>query len=276
MGSLARKFTPHAPNNPQIPCDHCDETNGRIFPNFPIATKNTPIAGGPWSFYTNLYPEGDTREYDSLETSVDGCGSMADSLVPGYVADSVAELLNRQWEKDRPQIAQSAPLPVAKPTAGREDDADLLVGVFCYRISVNGPQRNQGVRVSSEGKRRRPALPVDVHFLLLAPSKPVGDLAPLSLLGWAMRVLEDRAIVPAATVNSLAPVLTLCAPQESLELVAETLPLQDQTSLWQSLQRPFRPSAAYVARMIALDSRELLVEAPPVQVRRFEHVGEEP
>lgn len=194
----------------------------------------------------------------------------------GHVAESVAELLNRQWRQFAPSLtALSPPDSIARATNGREEESDQLVGIFCYRVAVNGPQRNFRSAVSSDGVRRLPPLPVDVHFLLTAPTKPVSTIPPLSLLGWAMRILEDRAILPASAIKSPTDSLPMLQPQESLEIVAETLPLQDQTSLWQSLQRPFRPTAAYVARMIALDSLASLKEPPLVQTRQFQHVGVE-
>jgi hypothetical protein len=139
--------------------------------------------------------------------------------------------------------------------------------LFLYRVAVNGPQRNRAGRTGPDGKRYRPSLPVDLYYLLT----PWGGSAAYQqqLLGWAMRTLEDAAILPAGLLNHALGGQSTFRPEETVEVVAEPMSLQDQSSLWQALRVGWQLSASYVARMVALDSTVELAEAPRVRERGF-------
>ena len=59
-------------------------------------------------------------------------------------------------------------------------------------------------------------------------------------------------------------------PNETVEIIADPLSLQDWTAVWDKLKPKMQTSMTYVARMIALESTRELTEAPLVQTRTFE------
>jgi Pvc16 N-terminal domain len=148
------------------------------------------------------------------------------------------------------------------------------LSLYLYRVAVNGPQRNRSARVTPDGRRLRPSLPVDLYYLLTPWAKDA--LVQQRLLGWAMRTLEDAAILSPGLLNAELPKTFL--PSEAVELIADSLSLQDQSSLWQGFRSPWHLSAAYIARMVPLDSSIPVFEGTgPVITRDLDmHVRSEP
>ncbi|HEY6000568.1 MAG TPA: DUF4255 domain-containing protein [bacterium] len=141
--------------------------------------------------------------------------------------------------------------------------------LLLYRVSVNATLRNLPSRRGVDGRRLRPSLPLDLHYVL-TPWAKSADTQQV-LLGWAMRFLEDRSILPAGIINSYLP--GVFRQDEAIELVCDSLPLQEYFNLWDKLKTKMQVSATYVARMVLLDSECEVAESPAVQTREFQ-VGE--
>ncbi|NTU85365.1 MAG: DUF4255 domain-containing protein [Chloroflexales bacterium] len=139
------------------------------------------------------------------------------------------------------------------------------ITLFLYRVAVNGSARNLPPRTGPDGRRFRPSLPLDLHYLLTAWGRSVEQQQ--RLLGWAVRTLEDTAILPSGLLNHYGPEATTFRPNEAVELVFEPLSLQDFNNIWEGL-RPFL-SVPYLARMVAIESDVQLTEAGPAQTRAF-------
>src|SRR5690242_16053551 len=72
------------------------------------------------------------------------------------------------------------------------------VSLYLYRVTVSA-NRNLPPRVGRDGRRSRPPIPVDVHFLVTAWA---GDaIRQQRMLGFAIRTLEDTPILPAGVLN---------------------------------------------------------------------------
>src|SRR5690349_21617821 len=75
----------------------------------------------------------------------------------------------------------------------------LAISLYLYHVSVNTSRRNLPPRVDALGARRKPALPLDLHYLLTVWSKDA--TVQQRTLGWAVRVIHDTATLPAAILN---------------------------------------------------------------------------
>lgn len=154
--------------------------------------------------------------------------------------------------------------------AGSDLDAPPKLGltVFLYHVASSTHRRNLGNR--GEGPVRRPPVTVDLHYLLSA----WGGTAEMQqrLLGWALRTVEDGAIIPATFLNEhAAPDHETFRPDESVVLVAEPLSLQDLFNVRELAGKVRLPaSASYVARLVAIDSELGDTAAEPVRLRRFD------
>lgn len=142
------------------------------------------------------------------------------------------------------------------------------ISLFLYRVTINGAVRNFPPRLGPDGRRYRPSLPVDLHYLLTPWAKDPDKQQ--RLLGWSMRTLEDSTILPAGLLNYYMPEPEIFYPNETVELIADPLSLQDWTAVWDKLKPKMQTSMTYVARMIALESTRELTEAHSVQARVFE------
>src|SRR5262249_5323752 len=92
------------------------------------------------------------------------------------------------------------------------------VSLFLYRVAVNGTLRNRPARVAPDGRRYRPSLPLDLYYLL-APWAETA-VKQQRLLGWAMRALEDTAILPAGPLNHPGPDRDTFGPPDAAEPIS--------------------------------------------------------
>lgn len=140
--------------------------------------------------------------------------------------------------------------------------------VCLYRVSINGSLRNLPPRTGPDGARYRPSLPVDLQYLITPWAGNVEKQQ--RLLGWGLRHLEDNPILPAGLLNRYLSEPDVFRPEETVELVFESLSLPDFTNIWDKVKPRLQTSALYVARMVLIDSDIHLSEGPPVQTRVFE------
>jgi hypothetical protein len=139
--------------------------------------------------------------------------------------------------------------------------------LFLYRVTVNTSLRNLPPRVTPDGRRYRPSLPLDLHFLITPWASDVEKQE--HLLGWCLRTLEDIPILPTGLLNHFAPEAEAFRPNETVELICDPLPLQDMINMWENLGSKLQTSITYVLRMITIDSN-LELQGQPVQTRDLE------
>ena len=145
------------------------------------------------------------------------------------------------------------------------------ISLYLYQVATNTVQRNLPPRVEPDGKRFRPSLPLDLHYLLIPWAQTA--VKQQWMLGWAMRALEDTPILPAETLNHYGTSGTAFRPDESIEIVCEPLALQEIVNIWDAFKPNLQLSVAYVARMIAIDSQVPLIDAALAQTRVFRAPG---
>jgi len=139
--------------------------------------------------------------------------------------------------------------------------------LFLYRVSINASVRNLPPRRTADGRRYRPSLPLDLHYLL-TPWAGDGERQQ-RMLGWSMRFLEDLGTLPAGLLNHYVQETDSFRPEEALEMVCDPLALQDYLNLWDKLKPKMQTSITYALRMVMLDST---IESPGhglVQTREF-------
>jgi hypothetical protein len=157
-------------------------------------------------------------------------------------------------------------------------DSPMAIGIslYLYRVMVSTSRRNLPPFVAPDGKRHRPQLPVDLFYMMTA----WGQTAEVQqrLLGWAMRELENTPILPSSLLNHYVQEVDTFRPAETVELICDSISLQDLNSLWDGFKANKTNqhlSVTYVARMVLLESNIEMTEYPPAQTRVFD-VGKEP
>jgi hypothetical protein len=147
-------------------------------------------------------------------------------------------------------------------------DLSIGVSVYLHRIAFNTLRRNQPPRIALDGRRFRPPTPVDLHFLITAWAK--SPEAQMEILGWAVRTLQDMTELPAGLLNRFAGERSdVFHPNETVELVGETLTPQELINIWEIAKANQQPSISYVARQVLIDSDTEMPDAGLVRERDF-------
>jgi hypothetical protein len=145
------------------------------------------------------------------------------------------------------------------------------ISLYLYRVVVNASRRNFAPTTGPDGKRYRPPLPLDVCYML-TPWGPTAEVQH-RLLGWAMRELENTPILPSSLLNHYVQEVDTFRPSETVELICETLSIQDMNALWDGFKvgkTNQQLSVIYIARMLLVESDIEMAEYSPVQTRIFE------
>lgn len=141
------------------------------------------------------------------------------------------------------------------------------LSVYLYRVTISGARRNLPPTYAPSGRPYRQPLPVDLYYLL-TPWAKTAEMQHL-ILAWSMRTIDDSPSFPASLLNSYVP--DSFRPEESIDLIHDTVSVQDMSYIWEIGKPNMQTSATFVARVVAIDSR---VEQPepglPVQTRAFE------
>jgi hypothetical protein len=142
------------------------------------------------------------------------------------------------------------------------------LSLYLHRIVVSTEHRNRRPRTGSDGVRRRPAVPLELHYLLTAWA--AGAIKQQRLLGWAIRVLADTPTLPAALLNDAGPEHDVFTPDETVELLLEPLSIQDMSYLQETVGGRREASATFLARVIELESIDPAPLEKLVQTREFQ------
>jgi Pvc16 N-terminal domain len=161
-------------------------------------------------------------------------------------------------EGDRPTLLQLRSADLQQ--AGSER---MAVSLYLYHVGINASRRTAPDRWDATGRKRPSLLPLDLHYLMTAWARDAG--AQQRLLGWAMRVIHDMPTLPAGLLNSGEA--EVFDPAETVEVIWESLSPRDLYDIWDVARRNQQPSAAYVARVVEIESALQTDEGPLVQTR---------
>ena len=141
------------------------------------------------------------------------------------------------------------------------------IAIFLWRTVPNGNRRNYPNRTDRFGRRFRGSIPIDLYYLIV----PFAEQAERQqrLLGWAIRAMHELGPMVPAHLNHYLAESDVFTDVESLDAVPEALALGDYLTLWDRLKR-LPPAAAYVVRLLLIDSEKPLDEYPLVEERNLD------
>lgn len=199
---------------------------------------------------------------------------MSDFRAMAGVSSTLKRLLEDQME-------EPVPVTIAPPDVLASEVPGNRVNLFLYQVTENGYLKNQEILGQGHpGAYGCPPLSLELHYLLTAfASNETADLQAQQILGDAMRVLHDFAIItPALHMNGdPAEVLildsSLIGEFERLKITLQPLNLEDFSKIWMAMpQTNFRRSVAYQVSVVQIESRRTRRLAMPVKTRRI-HVA---
>jgi len=135
------------------------------------------------------------------------------------------------------------------PDAGR-----TTLTIFLYRIGVSAEARNQPRRILPDGRTLRPPLPIELRYLI-TPWAATPD-SEYFMAGHVMRVLYEHAELGAPYLLG-----TSWRPEDSVQIVLDTLPIEDHTRIWDTVRKPYRLSLTYLVRIVGIDPEPAFVPA---------------
>jgi hypothetical protein len=161
-----------------------------------------------------------------------------------------------------------ATVTVLPPDKAAEKKARLL-NLFLYQATPSAAWRNTDLAGGKPGVPGRPALGLNLYYLLTAFSGDSGDDTDSQvLLGQAMSILHDHPVLGAAEILAASPTTDLHLQVERVRLTLQPLTLDDIFKLWSGYQTPYRLSAAYEASVVLIDSGITPPAPQPVLERR--------
>lgn len=141
------------------------------------------------------------------------------------------------------------------------------VSLFLYRIYHNGTNRRPAGPMGNDGRRQRPRLPLDLHFILTAWA-PAPSLQH-AIAGWMMRVVEDHPVLPAGFLNFGEA--NAFSSDEIVEVSPIELSNDELLRLWEGLvQNVYHLSIPYVARTVLIESLVTDTSRDPVTDRQID------
>jgi hypothetical protein len=166
-------------------------------------------------------------------------------------------------------------------------DEQAQLNLFMYHATPNQGWRNEHFpSVNSAGNRvSNPPLALNLHYLLTAYCS--NELHTEILLGYGMQLLHEnpvlsrdaikRSLALPSSMNGTGLPLNLqslatskLAEQvELIKIIPETLNADELSKLWTAFQSKFRPSAAYLASVVLIESTKSTKSALPVKEPRI-------
>jgi len=194
---------------------------------------------------------------------------MANYLAIAAVARTVLRLIEDNCPRD-----EFSGTPAFTLYAGQDFGPTPVTegfSVLVYRVPIHTPLRNQPARRTPDGRKRRPALPLDLG-LMVTPWAGEAE-RQLRLMGWAMRFIEDHAVLPAALLNASLTRRSVPAfnPDEAAEIVCDPTSLPDYLGLWDKFRNRWQTSLTYSVRMVNIDSDITSDEGVLVTTRDLRH-----
>ena len=191
-------------------------------------------------------------------------------------------LINHDLSANVGSFSVSA-LPPDRIETGSQEPNQL--NLFLYAATPNVGWRNADLPSrDSNGSRRlsNPPLALDLHYLLTAYGQT--DLHAEILLGYGMHLFHKMPTLSRQairkTLSNTSPVTAALLPSsfreltaidladqvEQIKLTPQALSIEEISKLWTAFQAPYRPSAAYLASVVLIQTTE--PTAAPLPVRQ--------
>jgi len=202
---------------------------------------------------------------------------LKDLLNDGFIDNDITGTINGN--------VKVTSLPPDLVVLSNEEPAQL--NLFMYHVTPNPGWRNERYpSMNSSGERTaNPPLALDLHYLLTAYCS--NELHTEILLGYGMQLLHEnpvlirdairKSLTPPSSVNGTGLPINLqslstskLAEQvELVKIIPEPMNADELSKLWTAFQSKFRPSAAYMATVVLIESSRSTKAALPVKERNI-------
>jgi len=146
--------------------------------------------------------------------------------------------------------------------------SNAQVNLFLYGTEINSAFRNDPMPGSLQpGQPGPPPLALVLRYLVTAYGDNSIDFSVHEILGEAMLVLHDNAILNSSQISGLDPEAGLADQYEKIKITPLPLSLDDMSKLWTSFQSDYRLSVAYEVSVVLIESSKTAKTPLPVLKR---------
>lgn len=195
---------------------------------------------------------------------------MSNSLAIAAVTSTLRNILTAGFA-DMPGVTVTTlPLDQARADGSRPSQLNL----FLYRTEPNPALVNSDPPSRARsGEIARPALALNLDYLVTAYGEDDDETEGHRVLGRAMSVLHDHPVLGGAEIESALPESDLAEQVERVRTAPLPISLDDMSKLWNAFQTQYRLSAAYHASVVLIDSTAPIRAALPVLTRGRDDSG---
>ena len=153
--------------------------------------------------------------------------------------------------------------------------AARAINLFLYQATPSPTWRNMDLPLQNRpGESSSPPLALNLYYLLTPFVVDADDETQTqAMLGQAMGILHDHAVLGRGEIQSASPDSGLHLQVERIRLTLQPLTLDDIFKLWSGYQTPYRLSVAYEASVVLIDSQRAARAPLPVLSRQANPPG---
>jgi len=141
------------------------------------------------------------------------------------------------------------------PDKARTAEGANQLNLFLYQTSIHPQLRNADIPGQVRpGETAPPPLAVKLDYVVTAYGKGFDEVLSHRLLGRAMSLLHDRAVLLPADLEKSLKGNDLHRQIERVRITPHPLTTEELSKLWAVFQAPYRISATYQASVVLIDS----------------------
>lgn len=165
-------------------------------------------------------------------------------------------------------VALPGTIVTTKPPEKARDGNSNQLNLFLYQTTPNAAWRNWDLpHQIKPGETGQPPLALNLFYLITAYGQNDDDLLGHRLLGQAMSILHDHAVLDPTEIQAALVGNDLHEQIERVRITPQPLPLEEMSKLWMMLQAQYRISAAYEVAVVLINSTRPVKTPLPVLTR---------
>jgi hypothetical protein len=142
------------------------------------------------------------------------------------------------------------------------------VNLFLYHVEYNAAWRNMNLPgLLKPGETGHPPLPLNLYYIITAYGENGSELIGHLLLGKAMSILHDHAVLGRKEIKDICKISGLHNQVERLRITPQPISLDEVSKLWAGFQTQYRLSAAYEVAVVLIESKHQAKTPLPVLIR---------
>ena len=185
---------------------------------------------------------------------------MSNSLAIAAVTATLRDILNAvsqrlPFDPDPDPDLNDATCTTKPPDKARANEAANQLNLFLYQTQIHPNLRNDDIAGQVRpGETGLAPLPLKLDYVLTAYGKGNDEILSHRLLGRAMSLLHDRAVLLPSDIETALKGNDLYRQIERVRITPHPLSTEELSKLWAVFQAPYRVSATYEASVVLIDS----------------------